>query len=325
MKWKGNLSVSSTKDPLIIITGPTAVGKTDLSIQLAKRIHGEIISADSIQVYKDLNIGSAKITKEEMQGIPHFLIDEFELEDEFNVTIFQRKAKQYIAEIRKRGHIPIIVGGTGFYIQALLRDIDFSEDENDYQYRKELEQLAAEYGKSYLHQMLQKVDKESSEKIPEGNLKRVIRALEYYKLTGKKISEHNMEEEQKTSVFNDCYFVLTDERSHLYERINQRVDLMMEQGLFQEVKALYERGIDPNLVSMQGIGYKQMMRVFTDGTDIKTELENIKQETRHFAKRQLTWFRRETGCIWLDKKEYLYNEDQILERMLEIIKEKGII
>lgn len=216
---------------LVILTGPTAVGKTDLSIQLAKKINGEIISADSIQVYKGMDIGSAKITKEETDGIPHHLIDILEPKEEFNVHIFKKLATKVINDISSRGNIPIIVGGTGFYIQAVLYDINFDDTETDYEYREYLEQLAKDKGNAFLHDMLKEVDYESATVIHCNNLKRVIRALEYYKQTGKKISEHNEKERENKSPYNFAYFVLNDKRDKLYNRINQRVDIMFDNGL----------------------------------------------------------------------------------------------
>ena len=244
---------------LVILTGPTAVGKTDLSIQLAKKINGEIISADSIQVYKGMDIGSAKITKEETDGIPHHLIDILEPKEEFNVHIFKKLATKAINDISSRGKIPIIVGGTGFYIQAVLYDINFDDTETDYEYREYLEQLAKDKGNAFLHDMLKKVDHESAAAIHCNNLKRVIRALEYYKQTGKKISEHNEKERENKSPYNFAYFVLNDKRDKLYNRINQRVDIMFDNGLLKEMETLIAKGYTRDLVSMQGIGYKELL------------------------------------------------------------------
>ena len=235
---------------LVILTGPTAVGKTHLSIQLAKKINGEIISADSIQVYKGMDIGSAKITKEETDGIPHHLIDILEPKEEFNVHIFKKLATKVINDISSRGKIPIIVGGTGFYIQAVLYDINFDDTETDYEYREYLEQLAKDKGNAFLHDMLKEVDHESAAAIHCNNLKRVIRALEYYKQTGKKISEHNEKERENKSPYNFAYFVLNDKRDKLYNRINQRVDIMFDNGLLKEMETLIAKGYTRDLVSM---------------------------------------------------------------------------
>ncbi len=312
------------KRPLIILTGPTAVGKTDLSIQLAKEVNGEIISADSMQVYKNMNIGTAKVTKEEMCGIPHYLIDELMPEDEFNVTVFQKLAKQAAETIYAKGKIPIVAGGTGFYIQALLYDVDFAEDENDYSYRNELEELASEKGAEFLHQMLAGIDTEAAENIHANNVKRVIRALEYYHLTGKKISEHNKEQRKKESAYNFVYFVLTMNRDRLYERIDRRVDQMLENGLLEEVKSLKKAGYHKDMVSMQGIGYKEILDYLDGKYDYERAVTLLKQDTRHFAKRQLTWFKRERFVTELDKDSFS-SEDELLAYMLSILKDKKIV
>ena len=311
------------KKPLIILTGPTAAGKTSLSIELAKSIGGEIISADSMQVYKKMDIGTAKIRPEEMQGVPHYLIDELDPSEEFNVVAFVEKSKEAMKKIYATGHIPIIVGGTGFYIQALLYDIDFSQHEDKESYRKELEQLAKEKGKEYLYEILKKKDPEYAEITHCNNVKKVIRALEYYKETGKKLSEHNEEQRQKESPYNFAYFVLYHDREELYDRINRRVDLMMEDGLLFEVESLIKEGYTKNLVSMQGLGYKEFFDYFDGRMTLEDTVDKIKKDTRHFAKRQLTWFRREKEVIWLNKKEYEQEKD-LLDSVLNIIQEKGI-
>lgn len=313
------------KQPMVILTGPTAVGKTALSIALAKRINGAIISADSMQVYRYMDIGSAKILPEEMQGVKHYLVDALEPSDEFHVVRFTEMAKAALAEIYAAGKIPIIVGGTGFYIQALLYDIDFTEQECDEEYRTTLAALAKEKGNHYLHEMLREVDPASAEAIHENNQKRVIRALEFYHHTGKKISEHNEKERQKTSPYNFAYFVLNDERENLYQRIDARVDAMMEQGLVDEVKKLQEMGCHNGMVSMQGLGYKEILDYLSGDSTLDETVYIIKRETRHFAKRQLTWFRGERDVIWLDKPEYQYDEEKILEKILAVLSEKGIL
>lgn len=313
------------KKPIVILTGPTAVGKSALSIELAKKINGAVISADSMQVYRHMDIGSAKISREEMEDIPHYLIDELEPEEEFHVVRFVELAKKYMEEIYEEGKIPIIVGGTGFYIQALLYDIDFTEQECDEEYRRSLEQLAAEKGAGYLHDMLREVDPESAEAIHANNVKRVIRALEFYHLSGQKISEHNEKERQKTSPYNFAYFVLSDDRANLYQRIDKRVELMIEQGLVEEVSKLKEMGCHSGMVSMQGLGYKEILD-YLDGTrTLEEAVYIIKRETRHFAKRQLTWFRRERDVIWLEKDKFGYEESKILDEMLRILMDRGIV
>ncbi len=313
------------KKPIVVLTGPTAVGKTELSIQLAKVIGGEIISADSMQVYKHMDVGSAKITPEEMDGVRHYLVDELEPFDEFHVVKFQEYAQKYLNEIYAHGKIPIIAGGTGFYIQALLNDIDFTEQESDSAYRKELEALAEEHGNQYLHDRLKEVDPESAEAIHPNNRKRVIRALEFYQETGRKISEHNAKEQMRTSPYNFAYFELNDERSHLYKRIDARVDKMIEDGLEAEVRRLKEMGCTKDMVAMQGIGYKEMLSYLDGSYSLEEAVYIIKRETRHFAKRQITWFKRERDVIWLNKNEFDYKNEAILAYMIKILKEKAII
>ena len=314
-----------TKRPLIILTGPTAVGKTKASIGLAKAVGGEIISADSMQVYKHMDIGSAKIRKEEMDGVKHYLVDVLEPDEEFHVVRFQQMAKQAMEEIYAKGKIPIVVGGTGFYIQALLYDIDFSKEEEDTSYRESLEKLAKEKGADCLHDMLKEVDPKAAEDIHANNVKRVIRALEFFKQTGTKISEHNEQERQKTSPYNAAYFVLTDERAKLYERIDRRVDQMVEEGLVEEVMKLKDMGMTKDMVSMQGLGYKEILWYLDGDMSLDEAVYIIKRDTRHFAKRQITWFKRERDVIWLDKQDFDYDEDKIRDRILDILKEKDII
>ena len=247
------------KLPLIVLTGPTAVGKTNLSVRLAKALSGEIISADSMQVYKHMDIGSAKIKPEEMQGVKHHMLDVLAPDEEFNVVIFKEMVKKCIRDITDRGKLPILTGGTGFYIQAVLYDIDFSENEANTGIREELEKLGEKEGADYLHDRLRQVDEASAAVIHANNKKRVIRALEYYYLTGEKISEHNERERKKESAYDSCYFVLNDDRENLYKRIDRRVDTMLEEGLVEEVKKLKEAGCTRDLVSMQGLGYKEIL------------------------------------------------------------------
>lgn len=304
------------KKPLIILTGPTAVGKTKASIGLAKAVDGEIISADSMQVYRHMDIGSAKIKPEEMEGIPHHLIDVLEPDDEFHVVKFQQLAKKAMREIWERGNIPIVTGGTGFYIQALLYDIDFDENEKEDACRKELEAYAKEHGAEALHEKLALVDPASAEMIHPNNIKRVIRALEFYEQTGKRISEHNETQRQRESPYAFAYFVLTDDRAHLYERINRRVDQMIEEGLVNEVQALKDKGYTKQLVSMQGLGYKEILDYLDGNCTLEEAIYTIKRDTRHFAKRQLTWFKRERDVIWINKQSFGYDAEQILDEML---------
>ena len=292
------------KQKMILLTGPTAVGKTELSIALAKKYNGEIISADSMQVYRHMDIGTAKIRPEEMQSVPHYLIDCLEPDEEFHVMRFQQMAKEALKNIYAAGHLPIIVGGTGFYIQALLYDISFGEEDGAAKTREKWEQYAKERGVDALHEELQKVDPKSAEKIHKNNVKRVVRALQFYEDFGKKISEHNEQEMQKTSPYDFRYFVLTNDRAVLYDRINRRVDQMIEDGLVEEVRRLKEMGYTKELVSMQGLGYKEILAYLDGQTTLNEAVAILKRDTRHFAKRQLTWFKRERDVIWLDKQIY---------------------
>ena len=316
----------SAKQPgLVILTGPTAVGKTDLSIALAKRIGGEIISADSMQVYRHMDIGSAKIMPEEMDGIPHHLIDVLEPAEEFNVVSFQQMAKQAMDGIYDRGRIPIVTGGTGFYIQALLYDIDFTDNDEDTALRRQLEEIAITQGSEVLYNRLKGIDPESCEIIHANNVKRVIRAIEFYEKTGMKISEHNKIQRQNNSPYNFAYFVLNDDRDKLYDKIETRVDTMMAQGLVDEVKRLADMGCTRDMVSMQGLGYKEILDHLDGHITLDEAVYRIKRDTRHFAKRQLTWFRRERDIIMINKSEYSYDNDRMIDYILEVLQEKDII
>ena len=313
------------KQPLIILTGPTASGKTALSVELAKRIGGEIISADSMQVYRYMDVGSAKVTKEEMDGVLHHLIDVLDPQDAFNVVVFQEMAKKAMEEIYRNGHIPIVAGGTGFYIQALLNDIDFTENDGDTEYRQSLEKLAAEQGVNVLHEKLREVDPDSADAIHANNVKRVIRALEFYEKTGKRISEHNEEERQKESPYNFAYYVLNMDRARLYSRIDMRVDKMVEDGLVEEVEKLKSMGCTRDMVSMQGLGYKEILDYLNGELSLDEAVYVLKRDTRHFAKRQLTWFKREKEVTWVNQEEFDFNREKILAWMIEDLKNRGIL
>lgn len=308
------------KPKLIVLTGPTAVGKTGLSIKLAKAVDGEIISADSMQVYKRMDIGSAKIRSEEMEGIPHHLIDVLEPTEDFNVFVFQRLAKEALLKIYSQGHIPIVTGGTGFYIQALLYDINFSEEDNT-EIRKRLTDEAQKLGKEVLYERLRTLDPDYAMTVHPNNVKKVIRALEYIELNNKPFSVHNMEEKAKESPYDFSYFVLNDKRDILYQRIDKRVDLMIEDGLVDEVKELKALGLDRNAVSMQGLGYKEILDYLDGLYSLEDAIEKVKLETRRYAKRQLTYFRHEREPIWIDKNEFSYDDEKILDFML---KETGL-
>lgn len=307
------------KKPLIVIAGPTASGKSKLSIALAKKIGGAIISGDSMQVYKYMDIGTAKITKEEMDGVDHYMVDELYPDQTFNVHVFQEKAKEALDRIYSKGQIPILVGGTGFYIQSLVNDIEFAETHSDNGYRMCLEKLARTIGPKALHEKLKDIDPASFELIHQNNVKRVIRAIEYYHETGQPISEHNAKEMEKESPYDVNFFVLNMNRDLLYSRINDRVDQMVEEGLVDEVKGLKKMGYSCDMVSMQGIGYKQLFGALKGKYDIEQAIYLIKRDTRHFAKRQITWFKREKLAKWIDVDEYDFNYENILTNVLKDI------
>ncbi|MCI5902121.1 MAG: tRNA (adenosine(37)-N6)-dimethylallyltransferase MiaA [Blautia sp.] len=305
------------KKPLIVLTGPTAVGKTKLSISLAKAVNGEIISADSMQVYKYMDIGSAKITRQEMQGVPHHLIDVLMPDEAFHIVKFQELAKAAMKEIYDRGRIPILTGGTGFYIQAVTRDIDFTQAEQDDSYRRELEQAAEEKGADYLHEMLRMVDPASADAIHANNVKRVIRALEFYHQNKAPISLHNEEQKERKSPYCLGYYVLNAPRELLYRRIDQRVDEMVDAGLVEEVRRLKSMGYHRDMVSMQGLGYKEILAALEGEYPLEEAIRIIKRDTRHFAKRQITWFKREPEVTWVSKDAFDYDEEKILAFILD--------
>ena len=327
------------KPPLVILAGPTAIGKTALSLRLAKEISGEIISADSVQVYRGMDIGSAKIRPEEMEGVRHHLIDILDPDEEFHVAAFQKLAKKCIREILGRGHVPVLTGGTGFYIQAVLYDIDFdgtdnegagSPDNTDAKdsgtgYRRYLEQMARQGMADALYLQLKEKDPGSAEKIHPHNTRRVIRALEFYHDTGQRISEHNIRQREKTSPYRSAYFVLTDEREAIYRRIDRRVLQMMDDGFLEEVIQLKNEGAAADQMSMHALGYRQLLEYLDqEGGSLSDAVAKIQQETRHFAKRQLTWFRREKEVCWIDRRQYA-DDDAILRYMLDILEKKGIL
>lgn len=309
------------KKKCIVVAGPTAVGKTELSIELAKALNGSVISADSMQIYKGMDIGSAKVTKEEMQGVAHYLIDELDPKDEFHVVKFQQMAKQAMEEIYAQGKLPIIVGGTGFYIQAILRDIDFTDTGNEINIRSKYRDYAFEHGNEALHELLRQKDPKAALEIHPNNIKRVIRALEFFDETGTKISEHNEIQHQKETPYLSAYFVLNDDRQLLYERIDKRVDKMINNGLLAEVERLRENGMCENDVSMKGIGYREFFPYFNNEATFEETVEKIKADTRHFAKRQITWFKREKDAIWIERNDYDNDNKKILKAMIKKWKE----
>ncbi|MFA9397164.1 MAG: tRNA (adenosine(37)-N6)-dimethylallyltransferase MiaA [Clostridiaceae bacterium] len=304
---------------LVILSGPTAVGKTNISIDVAKAIKGEIISCDSMQIYKHMDIGSAKINKEEMKGIPHYLIDFIEPEEEFSVSSFKNLAKDKIEDINGRGHIPILVGGTGLYIDSIINNYDFTSVYKDEEYREYLYKEANIKGNGEVHKLLKDVDRESYENIHPNNIKRVIRALEVYKLSGKPISQF-AKENKSNCEYDLLYFVLTMDREKLYNRINDRVINMIDNGLIDEVSKLKTRGLSESDQSMQGIGYKEILK-YLDGKISKDDaIESIQKGSRNYAKRQLTWFRRDKSIIWINKDEYK-NDEEVSKFILNKIEE----
>ena len=317
------MAQDTPKNKCIVLTGPTAVGKTRLSIALAKALDAEIMSADSMQVYRGMDIGTDKIKIEAMEGVPHHMIDVLDATEPFNVYRFRQMASEVMEGIYARGHIPLIVGGTGFYIQAVLYDIDFNAEDDD-AFRKELEAYVKEGGEralEELHKRLRAVDPDAADAIHKNNVKRVIRALSFYHETGFMISAHNASERQKESPYAFHYFVLTDDRAVLYERINARVDQMMEDGLVEEVRRLMEAGVTRDMTSMQGLGYREIYAYLSGEYDLPRAAEKIKQGSRHFAKRQLTWFHREKNVTWIDKRDYDRDDKIILQAMLRMIDE----
>jgi len=286
------------REKVAVIIGPTAVGKTKLSIDLAKALNGEIISGDSMQIYRTMDIGTAKVTKEEMDGIPHYMVDIKNPEDSFSVAEFQERVRKHIREITGRGKLPIIVGGTGLYIQSVLFDYQFTDDAGDTIYREQMEKLALERGVEYVHKKLQEVDPESAERIHANNVRRVIRALEIFHTTGEKMSDQ-LEKQENELLYNVSLIGLTMDREMLYDRINLRVDIMMDQGLLEEVEGLYNRGIR-DCQSIQAIGYKEIYDYFEDRVSLEEAVSQLKTNSRRYAKRQLTWFRNKMDVTWFD-------------------------
>ena len=306
------------KDKLIILAGPTASGKTAVSVDLAKRIGGEIISADSMQIYRGMDIGTAKVTADEMQGVKHYLINVSDPKEDFNIVKFQNMVKCSIEEIKKNGHIPILVGGTGFYIQSIIYDINFDKEDDNGSIRKVLEEEYDKMGADFMYEKLKKIDSISAENIHKNNKKRIIRAIEYFLINNALISEHNELQRKKTSPYDFRFFVLNPKRDILYDRINKRVDKMVEKGLVDEVKSLIESGLSIDNISMQGIGYKEIVEYLEGNIPLDKAVENIKQNTRHMAKRQVTWFKRERDVIYIDPFEFENNE-KIVDYMVEKI------
>lgn len=307
------------KKKILILAGPTAVGKTKISIELAKALNGEIISADSMQIYKSMDIGSAKVTKDEMDGVVHHLIDVVEPDEEFSVSEFNSRAVEAIDDIIERGKLPIIAGGTGLYINSLIFNYNFAETNRDEEYREYLNKLAEEKGKEYIHNMLKDIDPASYEKLYPNDLKRVVRALEVYKVTGKTIGEINAEIDVYDIPYDIDYYVLTMDRERLYERINMRVDIMLKEGLIDEVASLKNRGFTKDMQSMKGIGYKEILSYLEDEIDFDEAVYQIKKGSRNYAKRQLTWFRKDKRVKWVDKDKFK-DDQEVAEYIIKDFK-----
>ena len=312
---KRQLNHLTLKEKVVVLIGPTAVGKTNLSIELAKKFDGEIISGDSMQIYKGMDIATAKISKEEMQGVPHHLIDILEPDESFSVAQFQELVRKKITEITSRGKVPFIVGGTGLYIQAVLYDYQFQETATDTAFRTKLEEMAQAEGTLTIHDMLNKVDSEAAAAIHHHNVRRVIRALEVFHVTGRKMSDTQREQKQE-SLYDAALIGLTKERNVLYERINKRVEQMLEIGLLEEVQHFYEKGIR-DCQSLQAIGYKEIYKYYDGLLSLEDSIEELKQNSRRYAKRQLTWFRNKMNVQWFDMTESVKTHD-ITKNLQEI-------
>lgn len=310
-------------DNVIVILGPTASGKTKISIELAAQINGEIISADSMQVYKYMDIGTAKPDEDERRGIKHYLIDEITPDEEFSVAKYKELASGYIMKIISEGKIPVVAGGTGLYISSLIENIEFSETICDWELRESLQKEAREKGNEYLHNKLKKIDPVAAEKIHMNNVKRVIRAIEVYTHTKKPISLHQEESKKNPPEYNYIVFGLTMDREKLYDRINKRVDLMLEKGLVGEVENLIKLGYDKSAIAMQAIGYKEILAYLAGEISYEEAVYIIKRDTRHYAKRQMTWFKRMDNVIWINVDEF-DNEREIIKNIKYHIATSGI-
>ncbi len=309
--------------PLVVILGPTAVGKTNLSIELAVRLNGEIISADSMQIYKHMDIGTAKPTLQERKGIKHYLIDEVEPDGEFSVAKYKELAQKYIESILAKQMMPILVGGTGLYIDSVVKNIQFSETVCDWEFRRKHKELVEIKGSEYLHDMLEKVDPVTAQRLHVNDTRRVIRALEVYEYTKLPISKHQEVSLQNPSPYNTTIIGLTMDRELLYERVNKRVDTMLEQGLVDEVVNLKQMGYTKDMASMKGLGYKEIMEYLDGDITYEEAVEMLKRDTRRYAKRQLTWFRRNKDIHWIDVTDS--NIEKIFENSIIYIAQNGII
>lgn len=304
--------------PLIILTGPTAVGKTDLSIQLAKAVDAEIVSADSMQIYKYMDIGSAKVTEEEMQGVKHYLVDEIEPDMPFSVSEYKRMAEEYIDEISSRGKNVIVTGGTGLYLNSLIYDMDFGKSDANQELREELNKELEENGPAYMYEKLVSLDKEAAKRIHPNNTKRVIRAIEVA-MSGEKMNDFS-KDLRYNKKYRPIIIVLNRDRQALYDRINLRVDIMLKNGLIEEVKGLLEKGYTKDMISMQGIGYKEIIKYFDGEYTLDEAIEIIKRDSRRYAKRQLTWFRRYEDAKWFEIDKF-DSAEELKDAVVSYVKE----
>lgn len=317
------MRLTDKKIPLLVIAGPTASGKTATAVELAKIYDGEVISADSMQIYKGLSIATAKPTKEEMQGVPHYLVDFLEPDKSFSVADYVKLAGERIRDIHSRGKLPIVCGGTGLYISSLVDNIIFDDTETDGSVRKRLEAEAKEIGNHELWLRLKEVDPATAEKVHENNLPRVIRGLEVFETTGVPLSQHKINSRREQSPYNACIIGLTaSDRQFIYDRINRRVDIMVENGLIEECRQFYE-SFTP-ATAYQAIGYKELVPYFEGRAELADCLDKIKQESRHYAKRQLTWFRRVDGIKWVETDKF-DNLKKIIENIQNIIAKSEIM
>ena len=309
------------KIPLIVIEGPTSAGKSDIAVRVAREIGGRIISADSMQVYRGMDIGTGKVTEEEKGGIPHYLLDIADPEDAFDLARFKDEAKKAIFAVHEDGCVPVLCGGTGFYIQAVVKDIDFSEASPSEEYRRELTNIAERDGNEALHAMLAEKDPEAAKAIHPNNRKRVIRALEFYRETGSPISEKNTGDKLKPSPYDCMIFFIDMDRERLYRKIEKRVDRMIEDGLLKEVAALRERGLTKTDVAMQGLGYKEILAYLDGEMPYEEAIRVLKRDTRHFAKRQLTWFRHDPDAIRISRDDFGDDANAVAAEILRRIRE----
>lgn len=303
------------KNRLLIIVGPTAVGKTDTSIELAKRLDGEIISADSMQIYKYMDIGTAKPSKEDMKGVPHHLIDIINPDEDYSVAVFQKQAKKLINEINNKKKLPIVAGGTGLYINSIIYKMDFTSTVSNWALRNKLQEEAIEFGNEYIHNKLKEIDPQAADRIHKNNVKRVIRAIEVYYESGECIGDFSKDIELNDD-YNMALIGLTRDRQELYDRINRRVDIMIENGLVDEVRGLIQKGYREDLIAFKGLGYKEIIRFLNGQCNLQEAIDTIKRDTRRYAKRQLTWFRRQNAIKWYNLSNYTSNE-KLISNILE--------